>query len=259
MKKVRKTILLLLISCLFFPNISYAYGWGYKRGAVNEPPEVGVYKNILEKYGGYYLEKSEEKNIYLTFDNGYEAGYTEGILDVLKEEEVPATFFITGHYVRSVPDIIKRIADEGHLLGNHSNHHPDFTNLTKEEFKKELEDLDREVANLTGIEKLQYLRPPRGVFNEQTIEWGNELGYIHMFWSIAFVDWHSDAKQGWQSAYDQVMEQLHPGAIILLHTVNEDNAEAVSHLIKEIKAQGYQFKSLDDLVFKDLICDPLER
>ncbi|WP_253288865.1 delta-lactam-biosynthetic de-N-acetylase [Amphibacillus sp. MSJ-3] len=257
MQKILKIMIILMICSLIVPNVSYAYGWGYKKGSNNQPPEVGKYGEILEQHGGYYFDPSGEKNIYLTFDNGYEAGYTEGILDVLQEEEVPATFFVTGHYVRSAPEIIKRIVDDGHLLGNHSYHHPDFTGLTKEKFKQELSDLDRAVEKLTGIEKLHYLRPPRGVFNEETIKWGNELGYIHMFWSLAFVDWHSDQKKGWESAYQQVVDQLHPGAIILLHTVNEDNAQALTHLIKEFKQQGYTFKSLDDLVFEDILLDPL--
>lgn len=252
-----KTLVVLIVSCLLIPSISYGYGWGYKKGPSNQPPEVGKYGEILKQYGGYYLDDSGEKNVYLTFDNGYEAGYTEGILDILTEEEVPATFFLTGHYVKSAPDIVRRIVADGHIIGNHSYHHHDFTDLTKEKYRKELSDLDRAINAVTGVERLQYLRPPRGVFNEQTIEWANEFGYIHMFWSLAFVDWHSDQKKGWESAYQQVIDQMHPGAIILLHTVNEDNALALSHLIKDLKVQGYTFKSLDDLVINDMINDPI--
>lgn len=246
----------LMVNALI-PSVSYAYGWGYKKGANNEPPEVGKYGDILAQYGGYYIDDSEEKVVYFTFDNGYEEGYTAGILDVLKEENVPATFFVTGHYVRSVPDLIKRMVNEGHIIGNHSDQHPDFTNLTKEGFKEELENLDRAVESLTGIKKLQYVRPPRGVFNEETIKWANELGYIHMFWSLAFVDWHSDQNKGWESAYQQVMDQVHPGAVILLHTVSEDNAKAIVHLIKGLREQGYTFKSIDDLVLKNLVPKPV--
>lgn len=252
-----KLIILLSVGFFIGQSSSFAYGWGYKKGSNNQAPEVGKYGEILKEHGGYYLDDSSEKNIYLTFDNGYEAGYTEDILDVLQEEDVPATFFVTGHYVKSAADIVKRIADEGHIVGNHSYHHHDFTKLTKEEYRKELIDLDKEVEAVTRIEKLQYVRPPRGVFNEQTIEWANEFGYTHVFWSLAFVDWHSDQKKGWQSAYQQVIDQMHPGAIILLHTVNEDNSLALSHLIKELKEQGYTFKSLDDLVIKDVMLDPL--
>ncbi|HHU20009.1 MAG TPA: delta-lactam-biosynthetic de-N-acetylase [Bacilli bacterium] len=253
-----KIFVVLIVSSLLIPSTIEAYGWGYKKGPTNQPPEVGKYGEILEQHGGYYLDDSGEKSVYLTFDNGYEAGYTEGILDVLTEEGVPATFFLTGHYVRSAPEIVQRIVADGHIIGNHSYHHHDFTELTKEKYRQELTDLDRAVESITGVERLQYLRPPRGVFNEQTIEWANEFGYLHMFWSVAFVDWHSDQKKGWESAYQQVIDQMHPGAIILLHTVNEDNALALSHLIKELKAQGYTFKSLDDLVINDLVHDPLK-
>lgn len=251
---------LLVLSIVFFilQSVSFAYGWGYKKGGPNQPPEVGKYGEILREHGGYYIDDSREKFVYLTFDNGYEAGYTVDILDVLEEEGVPATFFVTGHYVKSASEIVKRMADDGHIIGNHSYHHHDFTSLSKEKYRQELADLDRAVEAVTGIEKLQYVRPPRGVFNEQTIQWGNELGYIHMFWSVAFVDWHTDQK-GWESAYEQVMDQMHPGAIILLHTVNEDNALALSHLIKELKNQGYTFKSLDDLVIGDYFDDPLSQ
>ncbi|WP_067840876.1 delta-lactam-biosynthetic de-N-acetylase [Amphibacillus sediminis] len=255
-KWVKLTLFIMLIN-LAVPQISHAYGWGYKKGQANQPPEVGKYGQILEEYGGYYLDHSGAKNIYLTFDNGYEAGYTEGILDLLEAEKVPATFFVTGHYVRSEPELIKRMAKDGHIIGNHSNHHPDFTQISKAEFAQELADLDRAVEQLTGINKLHYLRPPKGTFNEETIKWANELGYIHVFWSLAFVDWHSNQKKGWESAYQQVMNQLHPGAIILLHTVSEDNAEALSHLIKGVREQGYTFKSLDDLVLKEMTPVPL--
>ena len=252
-----KILTVFMVCCLLIPSTSYAYGWGYKKGPKNQPPEVGKYGEILKKHGGYYLDDSGEKTVYLTFDNGYEAGYTETILDILQEENVPATFFLTGHYVRSAPEIVKRIASDGHIIGNHSYHHYDFTELTKEKYLKEVTDLDRAIEAVTGIERLHYLRPPRGVFNEQTIEWGNEFGYIHMFWSVAFVDWHSDQNKGWESAYRQVIDQMHPGAIILLHTVTEDNALALSHLIKDLKQEGYEFRSLDDLVLRDMIKDPL--
>lgn len=258
LKSSWKCLIIFSVGFLIIQSSSFAYGWGYKKGSNNQPPEIGKYAEILNKHGGYYLDGSGEKNIYLTFDNGYEAGYTEDILDVLQEEEVPATFFVTGHYVESAAEIVRRIAEDGHIIGNHSYHHHDFTNLTKEKYYQELTDLDQAVESITGIERLQYVRPPRGVFNEQTIEWANEFGYTHVFWSLAFVDWHSDQKKGWQSAYQQVIDQIHPGAIILLHTVNEDNALALSHLIKELKEQGYTFKSLDDLIINDIFLDPLQ-
>src|SRR5699024_12185774 len=143
--------------------------------------------------------------------------------------------------------------DEGHIIGNHSYHHPDFSILTKEAMQKELEDLAEKVGEVSDQKDLKYLRPPRGIFSEQTLEWANELGYIHIFWSLAFKDWETSNQKGWRYAYEEVMEQIHPGAIVLLHTVSKDNAEALAALITDLKEEGYQFKSLDDLVLRDHI------
>ncbi|MBP1970610.1 peptidoglycan-N-acetylmuramic acid deacetylase [Virgibacillus natechei] len=234
---------------LMQPADSGAYGWGFKKNTDHQIPDIGEYKEILKEYGAYYVDDSGEKNIYLTFDNGYEAGYTDEILDVLKQEDVPATFFVTGHYVDSEPDLIARMVDEGHIIGNHSYHHPDFTIISEESMQEELETLEEAVANVSEQKDIKYLRPPKGVFNERTLNWANELGYIHVFWSLAFVDW--EEQKGWEYAYDQLMNQIHPGAIMLLHTVSSDNAESLEHIIVELKEQGYTFKSLDDFVLKD--------
>ncbi|TQS70623.1 delta-lactam-biosynthetic de-N-acetylase [Ornithinibacillus gellani] len=227
------------------------FGWGYKQNNDNKVPEIGKYQSILEKYGAYYVDPSGDKTIYLTFDNGYEQGYTEGILDVLKKHHVPATFFVTGHYVKDEPALVKRMVKDGHIIGNHSYHHPDFSILSKQSMQEELETLEAAVAAISEQKELKYLRPPRGVFNERTLQWSNELGYIHVFWSLAFKDWNTDQQQGWKYAYDQVMKQVHPGAIVLLHTVSSDNAQALEHIITQLKKEGYQFGSLDDLVLKD--------
>ncbi|MFC2949583.1 delta-lactam-biosynthetic de-N-acetylase [Virgibacillus sediminis] len=238
-------------------NQVLAYGWGYKKNTDHKPPDIGEYQGLLDKYGAYYADLSGDKVIYLTFDNGYEAGYTGDILDVLEKEKVPATFFVTGHYVDREPELIKRMVDEGHIVGNHSYHHPDFSTISKGSIQEELEALEQAVAEVSDQEQLKYLRPPRGIFNEQTLKWTSELGYIHVFWSLAFVDWETSKQKGWEYAFDQVMNQIHPGAIVLLHTVSSDNAEALEHLITELKKEGYEFKSLDDLVIKDEIPRPI--
>ena len=216
-------------------------------------PEIGKYQEMLAKYGAYYVDHSGEKVVYLTFDNGFEQGFTADILNILKKESVPATFFVTGHYVKTEVDLIKRMVNEGHIIGNHSYHHPDFTILTKEAMKKELETLEEAVAAVSEQKEIKYLRPPRGTFNEQTLKWSNELGLIHIFWSLAFNDWNVNGQKGAQYAYDQVMTQIHPGAIVLLHAVSSDNATALERIIQDLKKQGYSFKSLDDLVLKDFL------
>lgn len=229
------------------------YGWGYQRNKNHEIPDIGKYKEMLKKYGAYYADDSGDKVLYLTFDNGYEQGHTADILDVLKEEKVPATFFVTGHYVKEEPELVKRMANEGHIIGNHSYHHPDFSVISKESIKEELDTLEAAVAEITDQKEMQYLRPPRGIFSEQTLQWTKELGYTHVFWSLAFADWRTDAQKGWKYAYDEILSQVHPGAIILLHTVSSDNAAALSRVIKDLKKQGYTFKSLDDLVVKEML------
>lgn len=250
-------IFLTLFVCLSGPANTSAFGWGYKKNTEHQIPDIGKYKEILNKYGAYYVDDSGEKNIYLTFDNGYEQGYTAEILDVLKKESVPAAFFVTGHYVESAPELIKRMVDEGHIIGNHSYHHPDFTVIDKDAIKKELETLEEAVAEVSDQKDIKLLRPPRGVFNDNTLKWTNELGLIHVFWSLAFQDWNVSEQKGPQYAIDQIMAQVHPGAIVLLHAVSSDNAEALEQIIQELKKQGYTFKSLDDLIIKDLLPDGL--
>ncbi|MCF2647304.1 delta-lactam-biosynthetic de-N-acetylase [Niallia sp. Sow4_A1] len=225
--------------------------WGFKKGVNEQPAEAGKeLDELLEKYGAYYKDTSEKKVLYLTFDNGYENGYTGKILDILKKEKVPATFFVTGHYLKSAPDLVKRMAAEGHIIGNHSYHHPDFTQVSDEKLKQELESVVTETEALTGKKGMTYLRPPRGIFSERTLKLAKELGYTQVFWSLAFVDWKTDQQKGWQYSYDNIMKQVHPGCILLLHTVSKDNADALEQAIKDLKKRGYTFKSLDDLTMK---------
>src|SRR5690625_3361083 len=174
--------LIILLSLIFPTDHVRGYGWGYKKNNNHQLPDIGKCQNILHKYGAYYADESGDKVIYLTFDNGYEQGYTEDILNVLKKEDVPATFFVTGHYVEEEAELIKRMVDDGHIIGNHSYHHPDFTVVSKSSMKKELETLEEAVAEVSDQKKLKYLRPPRGTFNEKTLAWANELDYIHVFW-----------------------------------------------------------------------------
>lgn len=242
-------VVIILISFTISESI-YAYGFGYKRGENNQPPDIGLYEALLKEGNGYYLDDSGEKVLYLTFDHGYEKGFTESILDVLKEENVPACFFVTGHYVRSATEIVKRMAKENHLIGNHTYHHYDLTTLTEASFKDEIKSLEKAMQLLIPDITMTYMRPPKGIFNENTLKWTSDLGYRQMFWSIAYVDWHEDQEVGYEYPYNQVMSQLHPGAVILMHAVSEDNLLALRKIIREAKKQGYRFGTLDELVFK---------
>lgn len=232
--------------------------WGFKKGSNGQPADAGKpLENLLEKYGAYYKADPDKKVLYLTFDNGYENGYTAKILDVLKKEKVPATFFVTGHYLNSASDLVKRMVDEGHIIGNHSWHHPDLTKVSAERLANELEKVRAETERLTGQKNMVYLRPPRGVFNERTLALAKEQGYIHVFWSLAFIDWHVNNQKGWKYSYDNIMRQVHPGSIMLLHSISKDNADALEKVIQDLKKQGYAFKSLDDLILDKNIKDPM--
>lgn len=228
-----------------------AFNWGFKKASNGVPPEAGAaLDSLLDKHGAIYKGKPDEKVAYLTFDNGYENGYTESILDTLNAENTPATFFLTGHYLTSATPLVKRMIKDGHTIGNHSYDHPNMANLSKKEMENEWTRFDKKLNELTGIERTNYARPPEGTFNEQLLITGNNLGYRHIFWSVAFIDWHADKPKGRDYAYNELMKQLHPGALILMHTVSPDNAEALPSFIQDAKKEGYTFKSLDELVME---------
>ena len=229
-----------------------SYHFGFKKSKNGELPSIDQegFKGILAKHGAIFLGDTSKKELFLTFDNGYENGYTAKILDVLKEKKVPAIFFVTGHYAKDQPELMKRMTQEGHLIGNHSWSHPDMTQIADSRIKEELEKVKTEVAQVTGQQSMTYLRPPRGIFNERSLAVSKELGYTNVFWSVAYKDWDTKSQKGWKYAYDQVMAQLHPGAVILLHAVSQDNAEALGRIIDEAHRQGYTFKSLNQMTVK---------
>lgn len=228
------------------------FHFGFKRSKNGSLPSIEQegFKQILQKHEAIFLGDTSKKEVYLTFDNGYENGYTTPILDVLKEKKVPAIFFVTGHYVESQPELLKRMSQEGHLIGNHSWSHPDMTQLSEARIAQELNKVKEAVANLTGQQEMRYLRPPRGIFDERVLATAGKLGYTNVYWSIAYADWDTKQIRGAQYAYDKVMSQLHPGAVILLHSVSKDNAEALGRIIDDARKQGYEFKSLDELKIK---------
>ena len=235
----------------FFAASSDEYHWGFRKAKDGVPAEAGApLDQLLDKYGAIYKGKPDRKVAYLSFDNGYENGFTESILHTLQKEQVPATFFLTGHYLESASDLVKRMVADGHTIGNHSYGHPNMARLSRDGMRAEWRKFDGKLRELTGIERTIYARPPEGIFNAKVLEVGNAEGYRHIFWSVAFKDWMKDERRGADYAYNALMEQLHPGAVILMHTVAQDNAEALPLFIAEAKKQGYTFLSLDDLVME---------
>lgn len=221
-------------------------GWGIKRNDNHDQPDVGsTNKEILDKYQGMYMGNSESKKIYLTFDMGYEAGYTEKILEVLKQNDVKATFFITAHYVNTQPDLVQRMIDEGHIIGNHTVNHKSMPDCSLATIKTEMMDLHSAMYEKFGYE-MKYMRPPKGEYSERTVAYTNTLGYTTVMWSFAYDDW-DESKQGREEYGKQkILNNLHNGEIMLLHATSKDNANILDEVIKEIKNQGYEFKNLDE-------------
>ena len=221
-------------------------GWGIKRNDNHEQPDLGSSnKELLEQYEGITMGNSEDKYIYLTFDEGYEAGYTSKLLDILKENNVKAAFFITAHYLNTQPELVQRMIAEGHIVGNHTVNHKSMPDLDDEKIKEEIMNLHTAIYQKFNYE-MKYIRPPMGEFSERTLEITKSLGYTTTMWSLAYDDWDEN-RQG-REAYgkDKVISNIHNGAIILLHANSIDNSNILDDCIKQIKEMGYEFKSLDE-------------
>ncbi len=222
-------------------------GWGLvrKKGAPPEIPEEQ--QRVLEENGGFYLDKRGGKNLYLTFDEGYENGFTSDILDTLKEKQVPAAFFVTGPYLEGQGELIRRMLDEGHIVGNHTINHVNLPKQSIAVMKDEIDGLSERCMELYGADMV-YMRPPEGEYSERTLAATRDMGYTTVMWSFAYKDWDVNYQQGADHAYEQVTQYLHDGAIILLHAVSSDNAGALGRIIDYARENGYTFRSLDYLL-----------
>ena len=209
-------------------------------------PEACV--RLQEQYGKYsawFLGQNEDR-VYLTFDEGYENGYTARILDVLKEKNVTAVFFVTMDYVVNELDLVQRMIDEGHTVGNHTTNHPNLTNISLEEAKEEVQELHEYMLDKFGYE-MTLFRAPEGAISEQTMALLQSMNYENVLWSFAYHDWDVNQQMSCETALKKTTEQLHPGAIYLLHAVSRTNAEILGDWIDETRAQGYEFGSLEVL------------
>ena len=229
-------------------NEKIGYSYGVSKNGVPHENSVNAQKE-LEKYGGLALDtKSSNKVLYLTFDCGYENGYTSKVLDALKEKNVPAAFFVTLTYIKSSPDLITRMIKEGHIVGNHSNTHPCFANISREKMAQEIQDVDNYLRTKFGYSS-PFFRFPEGAYSENALDLVNTIGYRSIFWSVAYVDWDPNTIRGKDYTIDTLMSRIHPGAVILLHSVSPDNAAAMGEFIDNARAEGYTFKSLSEAKF----------
>lgn len=221
-------------------------GWGIKRKDNHEQPDVGNNnKKVLEENKGICLGNKEEKIIYLTFDEGYEAGYTPQLLSILKDNQVKATFFLTAHYVNTQPELVQQMINDGHIVGNHTVNHKSMPDLTEEQIKKEVMELDQ-VINQKFDYEMKYIRPPKGEFSEKTLQVTNQLGYKTVMWSFAYEDWNEEKQPDETTSKKKILDNLHNGEIMLLHGNSKTNTNILDAIIKEAKNMGYEFKSLDE-------------
>ena len=222
-------------------------GWGFVKIKGSKPNISKKIQDIFTKYDAYCMSPSDDKVLYLTFDEGYENGYTSQILDTLKKCDVPAAFFVTGSYFDRQPALIDRMVNEGHIVGNHTENHKNLHKLADpEKIRQEFSELDDKYYQKYG-QHMKYMRPPEGEYSERVLAVAQDAGYQTMFWSFAYKDWEQNNVRGSQYAFDSVTPYLHSGCIILLHAVSADNADALEDIINYAKEHGYVFKSLDEL------------
>ena len=221
-------------------------GWGIKRGENHNQPDLGTYnKNTLEEFGGIAMGNNESKKIYLTFDEGYEAGYTENILQTLEECNIPATFFLTAHYINTEEELVNKIIEKGHTIGNHSVNHKSMPDLSLEQMQKEIMDLHIVVKEKFNYE-MKYFRPPMGEYSKESLEKTKQLGYTTVMWSFAYLDYDEKKQPNIEEAKTKILDNVHSGEIILLHGNSKTNTEILKDIINETKSEGYIFCSLDE-------------
>lgn len=229
------------------PTERIEHSYGVAKDSRPHMNSVGA-QNFFEskKYKAVcYDRKSSEKVLYLTFDCGWENGYTDKVLDILKEKNVPAAFFCTLDHIKSSPELIARMINDGHIVGNHSASHPNFAEIDRQRMADEILECDNYLRTTYGYTS-PFFRFPEGCYTESALELVGSMGYTSVFWSCAYADWDVNAAKGGDHAYNTVTARLHPGAIILLHSVSPDNTEALGRIIDYAHKNGYEFKALSD-------------
>ena len=222
--------------------------WGLSFQEEGKTPVGNATPEFLKQYNAYFCGNSEDKKIYLTFDCGYENGYTPAILDALEKHNVKAAFFVVGNYLETSPDLVKRMVEEGHIVGNHTYHHPDMSQISDPaSFQEEITSLEKKYQEITGLVMQKFYRPPQGKYSESNLKMAQELGYQTVFWSLAYVDWYVDQQPTQEEAYAKLLPRIHPGAVVLLHSTSKTNAEILDDLLTKWEQEGYTFCTLNEL------------
>ena len=222
--------------------------WGLSFQEEGKTPVGNATPEFSKQYNAYFCGNSEDKKIYLTFDCGYENGYTPAILDALEKHNVKAAFFVVGNYLETSPDLVKRMVEEGHIVGNHTYHHPDMSQISDPaSFQEEITSLEKKYQEITGLEMQKFYRPPQGKYSESNLKMAQELGYQTVFWSLAYVDWYVDQQPTQEEAYAKLLPRIHPGAVVLLHSTSKTNAEILDDLLTKWEQEGYTFGTLNEL------------
>jgi peptidoglycan-N-acetylmuramic acid deacetylase len=256
--KIKRTVFVVSLLLLSITQMALAtqanelnneiLAWGFRRGENHSQPVLDSKSlQVINKFNGIAMGNDKDKYVYITFDCGYEAGYTESIINTLAENDVTAAFFITGHYLNTAEDLVRKMVENGNIVGNHTVNHKCLPNLTDDEIKNEIMKLHNAVYEKIGYE-MTYFRPPKGEFSERTTSLINNLGYTSVLWSSAYDDWDTEKQGREEYGKKKILDNLHNGAVILLHATSKDNSVILDDLIKEIKAQGYEIRSLNDFV-----------
>ena len=222
--------------------------WGLSFQTEGAAPVGNASADALARYGAAYVGADTEKVLYLTFDSGYENGCTAQILDVLAAHDAPAAFFLVGNYLEKNPELVQRMATEGHTVGNHTMHHWDMSRIADEEtFRTELEGVENLFREITGEELPRFYRPPQGIYSEENLRMAQEMGYHTVFWSLAYVDWLNDSQPTPEQAFSKLIPRIHDGAVVLLHSTSRTNAAILDELLTRWEDMGYRFGTLEEL------------
>ena len=222
--------------------------WGLSFRTEGQPPIGPANAAVLKNFDAAYIGDTGEKVIYLTFDAGYENGCTAQILDILEKHQVPAAFFLVGNYLQKNADWVRRMVEEGHIVGNHTMHHPDMSKISdKTAFEKELLELESLFKEITGENMPKYYRPPQGIYSESNLKMAQDLGYETVFWSLAYADWDNQKQPTAEFAFSKLLPRTHNGAVVLLHSTSKTNAAILDELLTRWKEQGYRFGTLEEL------------